>query len=152
MSYQSCGRIGVLPVTLFSRYTWIFSLIRTSQLRCASWSEINYNTCGTYFQGITDTLYHFGRPFLLLIFLPLHRFFYPPTIDFTHPNDRWTGGSLHKAVDRFTILKSPQRHWSKYPLWICMNDLCYIPSCWKPSRKPELTGVWSSVTHFEDSD
>ena len=55
------------------------------------------DTIFTHFQGITNNIYGFGRPFLLLqfftrppIFLPIHSRFYP---------FKWrVDGSLHKAV------------------------------------------------------
>ena len=48
------------------------------------------DTIYTHFEGITDNIYGFGRPFLLLV-LPGHPYFYPPTAVFTRPNDGWTG-------------------------------------------------------------
>ena len=49
------------------------------------------HTIYTYFLGITDNIYNFGRSFLLLLVLPIHQYFYPSTTGFTWPNDRWTG-------------------------------------------------------------
>ena len=50
----------------------------------------------THFQGVTDNIYGFGRPFFLLLhFLPLpspvHPYFCPSIFPFTRPNDGWMG-------------------------------------------------------------
>ena len=52
------------------------------------------DTIYTHYQGITNNIYGFGRPFLLLILLPVHPYYYPSIFVFTHPND----GYLHKAM------------------------------------------------------
>ena len=56
---------------------------------CLHEPKIKYKRmCDTHFQSITDNIYDFGRPFLLLIFCQSIYFFTP---GFTHPNDRWKG-------------------------------------------------------------
>ena len=52
------------------------------------------HTCDTilsHFQGITNYIYGFGRPFLRLHFFTRPPIFLPVHIHFTHPNDRWMG-------------------------------------------------------------
>ena len=41
----------------------------------------------THFQGITNNIYGFGRPF----FYTRPPYFYPSIVVFTRPNDGWTG-------------------------------------------------------------
>ena len=50
-----------------------------------------YDTIFTDFQGITNNIYGFGRPFLLLHFFTRPPYFYPSMFVFTRPNDGWTG-------------------------------------------------------------
>ena len=53
----------------------------------------------THFQGITNNIYGFGRPFFVLFFAPSlfypsttrPPYFYPSIFIFTCPNDGWTG-------------------------------------------------------------
>ena len=71
-------------------------LVDTWMLTLKCLPEIDYkHTCDTiftHFQGITNNIYGFGRPF---IFLLLHftrpLYFYPSIFVFTRPNDGWTG-------------------------------------------------------------
>ena len=47
-----------------------------------------------HFQSITDNIYDFGRPYLLLIFVPVHQTssdISTHSRDLIHPNDGWTG-------------------------------------------------------------
>ena len=59
------------------------------------WPEMDYkHTCDTIFtrfQGITNNIYGFGRPFFAPSFLLVHPYFYPSIFVFTRPNDGWTG-------------------------------------------------------------
>ena len=43
------------------------------------WTTNTRDNIFTHFQGITNNIYGFGRPFLFwsLIFLPVHSYFYP---------------------------------------------------------------------------
>ena len=49
-----------------------------------------FDTIYTHFQGITNNIYSFGRPFFFWL---LHFFARPQPVlhIFTRPNDRWTG-------------------------------------------------------------
>ena len=49
------------------------------------WTTNTCDTIFTHFQGITNNVYGFGRPFLLLHFLPVYLFIFV----FTRPNDGW---------------------------------------------------------------
>ena len=56
------------------------------------WATNTRDTIYAHFQGITNNIYGFGRPFsLLLNFLPVHPYFCLSIFVFTHPNDGWTG-------------------------------------------------------------
>ena len=58
------------------------------------WAINTRDTIYTHFQGITNNIYGFGRPFLLLHFFtrpPGDPYFYPSIFVFTRPNDWWTG-------------------------------------------------------------
>ena len=59
----------------------VYKLLNVSDdLKCTTNTR---DTIYTHFEGITDNIYGFGRPFLLLV-LPGHPYFYPPTTVFTH--------------------------------------------------------------------
>jgi hypothetical protein len=76
--------------------------------KCVWWPEMDYkHTCDTiftHFQGITNNIYGFGRPFLILfypsasrppIFLPVHIRFNP---------SKWrVDGPLHKAISCYIL-------------------------------------------------
>ena len=49
------------------------------------WATNTYDTIYTHFQGITNNIYGFGRPF----FAP--SLFCSSILVFTRPNDGWTG-------------------------------------------------------------
>ena len=90
-------RIKLLPVTHVLVDTWMLTVELVYKLsNCAWWPEMGYkhtyDTIYTHFQGITNNIYGFGRPFisLLLHFLPVHPYFYPSIFVFTRPNGGWT--------------------------------------------------------------
>ena len=49
------------------------------------------DTIFTHFQGITNNIYGFGRPFFAPSFFTHPPYFYPSIFVFTRPNDGWTG-------------------------------------------------------------
>ena len=55
------------------------------------WTTNTRDTIYTHFQGVTNNIYGFGRPFLLLHFFTRPPYFYPSIFVFTRPNDRWKG-------------------------------------------------------------
>ena len=55
------------------------------------WASNTHMAPFTHFQGITNNIYGFGRPFCFLIFLLIHPYFYLSIFVFTCPNDGWTG-------------------------------------------------------------
>ena len=77
----------VLVDTLMLTVKTVYKLLNVSD--DLKWTTNTRDTIFTHFQGITNNIYGFGRPF----FAP--SFFYPPTHISTHPysltNDRWTG-------------------------------------------------------------
>ena len=105
----------------------------------------------THFQGLTDNIYGFGRPFLLLQFFtrppPIHPYFYPSVFVFTRPNDGWTGlyiklwhgvnctASAFLQTDRsnhqdlFEWLVARNEHGSLVNLLLIMLWLCSKFSC-----------------------
>jgi len=96
-------RIKLLPVTHVLVDSWILTVKPVYKLsKCAWWPEMGYkhtyDTIYTHFQGITDNIYGFGSPFLLL------HFFYPSTHISARPCSVlpvliWrVDRSLHKAM------------------------------------------------------
>ena len=98
MKYRALCWIKLLPVTHVLVDTWMLTVKPVYKLLNVSddlkWTT---NTHVTHFQGVTNNMYGFGRPFLLLhfftrppIFLPVHIRFYL---------SKWrVDGSLHKAM------------------------------------------------------
>ena len=79
------------------------------------------DTIFTHFQGITNIIYGFGRPFLLLHFLPVHHISTSPYS--FYPSNGWVDGSLHKAM--VTI---PQYFFTKSSICLqIMNETCMYP-------------------------
>ena len=85
-------------------HVWVDMWMLTVRLiyklsNCAWWPEMGYkhtfDTIYTHFQGITNNIYGFGRPFFAPSFLtrppPVHPYFCPSIFVFTRPNDGWTG-------------------------------------------------------------
>ena len=76
-------RIKLLPVTHVLVDTWLLTVKPVYKLSDVpddlKWATNTHGTIYTHFQGITNNIYGFGRPFsLLLHFLPIH----PPPV---HP-------------------------------------------------------------------
>ena len=70
-------RIKLLPVTRVLVDTWMLTVKPVYKLLNVSddlkWTTNTCDTIYTHFQGITNNIYGFGRPFLfLLLFLPVH--------------------------------------------------------------------------------
>ena len=59
------------------------------------WTTNTRDTIFTHFQGMTNNIYGFGRPFFAHTFFthppPVHPYFYPSIFVFSHPNDGWAG-------------------------------------------------------------
>ena len=103
MPARALCRIRLLPVTHVLGDTWMLTVKPVYKLLNVSDDhEIDYkHTCDTiftHFQGITNNIYGFGRPFLCsLIFYPsttrppIFLVFYLSIFVFTRPNDGWTG-------------------------------------------------------------
>ena len=80
-------RIKLLPVTHVLVDTWMLTVKLDYKLSNVSddlkWATNTRDTIYTHFQGITNNIYGFGRPFFLHfftrppIFLPVHIRFYP---------------------------------------------------------------------------
>ena len=81
-----------LPVTFFGRHVHVNSCTHNPVELCNYELKSNYKCMrDTRFQSITDSICDFRSPFMLLIFYPVRQYFYPPTMGFTFPNDKWTG-------------------------------------------------------------
>ena len=88
-----------MPVTHVLVDTWMLTVkpvYKLSNMPDDLKIEMDYrHTCDTiytYFQGITNNIYGFGRPFFApSFFLPIHPYLYPSIFVFTRPNDEWTG-------------------------------------------------------------
>ena len=97
-------RIILLPVTRVLVDAWMLIVKPVYKLsnKCVWWPEMGYkhtyDTIYTHFQGITNNIYGFGRPFLLLHFLPVHPYFYPSIFVFIFMSKWRVDGSLHKAM------------------------------------------------------
>ena len=87
---------------------WMLSVKLVYKLsNCAWWPEMGckhtFDTFYTHFQGITNNIYGFGRPFFCsFLFLPVHNpssVFLPVHIRF-YPSKWWVDGSLDKAMLR----------------------------------------------------
>ena len=93
---RALWRITLLPVTHVLVDTWMLTVKPVyKHLNVSDDYKHTCDTIFTHFQGITNNIYGFGRPF----FAP--SFFYPSTTHppyiypsifvFTRPNDGWTG-------------------------------------------------------------
>ena len=79
---------------LVDRWMLIYMYMSTSQLRCVSWSEINYIYKWHPFLKHNSHYRYDFRDFLLLSFYIVFTClwcFYLSTTGFTHPNAGWTG-------------------------------------------------------------
>jgi len=88
-----------------------------------------YDTIYTHFQGIYNNIYGFGRPFLLLHFLPVHPYFCPSVFVFTHPNDGWTGLYIKLCYSSY-IRTHPSyccHPCIKCLVWVC--SACHVVWC-----------------------
>ena len=61
-----------------------------------------YDTIYTHFQAITNNIYGFGRPFLLLHFFtrppPVHSYFFPSIFVFTRSNDGCLVNAMYETT------------------------------------------------------
>ena len=103
------------------------------------------DTVYTHLWGITDNIYSFGRPFLLLHLFtglpPVHPYFKPSTTVFTRTNDGWTGlwiklcsVKCDKLWNSYTIINHCKTHATdvlinKASMCSILRDtLCYYPN------------------------
>ena len=84
-SYTCFGGHVVLTVKLVHKLSNV-----PDDLKWATNYKHTCDTIYTHFQGITNNIYGFGRPFCSFIVLPIHPYFYP---------SKWrVDRSLHKAM------------------------------------------------------